>query len=133
VRILIVDDEPDARSLAQRVLEERGADVVTADSASEALRVVDGGNSLDLVISDIGMPEQDGYELIRQLRSLPGENGRIPAVALTALARSEDRHRALTAGYQIHLSKPVDPAHLVAVVANITERHERFAIESQPS
>ena len=132
VRILVVDDEPDARSLAQRVLEERGADVVTANSASEALRVVD-GKSLSLVISDIGMPGQDGYELIRQLRSLPSENGRIPAVALTALARSEDRHRALTAGYQIHLSKPIDPAHLVAVVANITERRERFAIESQPS
>jgi signal transduction histidine kinase/ActR/RegA family two-component response regulator len=133
VRILIVDDEPDARSLAQRVLEERGADVVTADSALEALRLVDGDSPLSLVISDIGMPEQDGYELIRLLRSLPGDAGRIPAVALTALARSEDRHRALTAGYQIHLSKPVDPAHLVAVVANITERHERFAIESRPS
>ncbi len=118
----MVDDEPDARALARRVLEERGADVVTVGSALEALAQVDNQGPPSLIISDIGMPDQDGYELIRQLRALPGSAGQIPAVALTALARVEDRRRALNAGYQTHVSKPVDPAELVAVVADITER-----------
>ena len=122
LRILVVDDEPDARALARRVLEERGADVVTVGSALEALAQVDNQGPPSLIISDIGMPDQDGYELMRQLRALPGTAGQIPAVALTALARAEDRHRALNAGYQTHVSKPVDPAELVAVVADITER-----------
>ncbi len=122
LRILVVDDEPDARALARRVLEERGADVITVGSALEALAQVDHQGPPSLIISDIGMPDQDGYELIRQLRALPGIAGQIPAVALTALARTEDRRLALNAGYQTHVSKPVDPAELVAVVADITER-----------
>ncbi|HEY4211528.1 MAG TPA: ATP-binding protein [Steroidobacteraceae bacterium] len=122
LRILVVDDEPDARALARRILEERGADVITVGSALEALAQVDDQGPPSLIISDIGMPDQDGYELIRKLRALPGIAGRIPAVALTALARAEDRRRALNAGYQTHVSKPVDPAELVAVVADITER-----------
>jgi signal transduction histidine kinase/ActR/RegA family two-component response regulator len=125
LRILVVDDEPDARTLARRVLEERGADVVTAGSTAEALAAVEGNHTLSLIISDIGMPEQDGYDFIRQMRALPGEAGRVPAVALTALARSEDRRRALLAGYQTHVSKPVDPAELVAVIASLAGRTGR--------
>jgi len=125
LRILIVDDEADARTLARRVLEESGAAVVTVDSANEALAVLSGHERLDLIVCDIGMPEQDGYDLIRRVRALPGEAGRIPAVALTALARSEDRKRALLAGYEVHVSKPVDPDELVRVVAGLAARQRR--------
>ncbi len=104
------------------VLEERGAQVVTVGSAAEAMATMDDGRLLSVIVSDIGMPDQDGYDLIKQMRALPGEAGRIPAVALTALARAEDRKRALLAGYQKHLSKPVDPAELVAVIASIAGR-----------
>lgn len=117
LRILVVDDEDDARTLARRVLEERGAQVMTVSSAAEAMASVGENNPPSVLVSDIGMPEQDGYDLIRQMRALPGDAGRVPAVALTALARAEDRKRALSAGYQKHVSKPVDPAELVAVIA----------------
>ncbi len=127
LRILVVDDEPDARALTRRVLEERGADVVTVGSTFEAMAVVGGKSDLSIVISDIGMPEQDGYDLIRRVRALPGEAGRIPAVALTALARGEDRKRALMEGYQMHLSKPADPLELVATIAHLTSQTQRAA------
>jgi CheY-like chemotaxis protein len=104
LRILVVDDEADARTLARRVLEERGAHVLTAGSAAEALEAMDGGSALSVIVSDIGMPEQDGYDFMKQMRSLPGDAGRIPAVALT------------------HVSKPVDPAELVTVIANLVGR-----------
>jgi signal transduction histidine kinase/ActR/RegA family two-component response regulator len=119
LRILVVDDEDDARTLARRVLEERGAHVITVSSAAEAMASVGENNLLSVLVSDIGMPEQDGYDLIKQMRALPGDAGRVPAVALTALARAEDRKRALSAGYQKHVSKPVDPAELVAVIASL--------------
>ena len=125
LRILVVDDEADARFLARRVLEESGAHVLTACSAAEALQTVDHGNALSVLVSDIGMPDQDGYDLIRQMRALPGDAGRVPAVALTALARNEDRRRALLAGYQRHVSKPVDPAELVAAVASLALPQKR--------
>jgi signal transduction histidine kinase/ActR/RegA family two-component response regulator len=125
LRVLVVDDEVDARALTRRVLEASGAHVLTACSAAEALAAVDDRTVLSVIVSDIGMPEQDGYDLIRQMRALPGEAGRVPAVALTALARVEDRKRALLAGYQTHISKPVDPAELVAAVANLAGRTER--------
>jgi signal transduction histidine kinase/ActR/RegA family two-component response regulator len=125
LRILIVDDEDDARTLARRVLEERGAQVVTVSSAAEAMATVHDTSPPSVIISDIGMPEQDGYDLIKQMRALPGDAGRVPAVALTALARAEDRKRALSAGYQRHVSKPVDPAELVAVVASVAGRTGR--------
>ena len=121
VRILVVDDDPDARSLAQRVLEDSGAGVRTAASAAEALAALEAVELPDVVVSDIGMPEQDGYDLIRQVRALPGAASRIPAVALTALARGEDRSRALQAGYQRHISKPVDPAELVCLIADLAD------------
>jgi signal transduction histidine kinase/CheY-like chemotaxis protein len=119
LRILVVDDEADARTLARRVLEERGAHVTTVCSAAEAMATVDDSRLPSVIISDIGMPEQDGYDLIKQMRALPGDAGRVPAVALTALARAEDRKRALSAGYQKHVSKPVDPNELVAVIVSL--------------
>jgi len=122
LRILVVDDEDDARTLARRVLEERGAHVITVSSAAEAIASVGENNPPSVLVSDIGMPDQDGYDLIKQMRALPGDAGRVPAVALTALARAEDRKRALSAGYQKHVSKPVNPAELVAVIASVTGR-----------
>ncbi|MFN6583342.1 MAG: PAS domain S-box protein [Aulosira sp. ZfuVER01] len=122
VRVLVVDDEQDARQLLTTVLSQSGAQVMTVASAAEALIAVPQFHP-DVLVSDIGMPEADGYTLIRQLRSLPSEQGgQIPAVALTAYARSEDRTRALLAGFQLHIPKPVNPAELVAVVANLAGR-----------
>jgi len=122
LRVLVVDDEADARILAQRVLEERGAQVVAVGSAAEAFEAMDCGGELSVVVSDIGMPEHDGYDLIRRMRALPGSAGRVPAIALTALARDEDRKSTLLAGYQVHISKPVDPAELVTVIATLAGR-----------
>jgi signal transduction histidine kinase/ActR/RegA family two-component response regulator len=131
LRILVVDDEADARTLARRVLEERGAQVVTVSSAAEAMATVNDGRLPSVIVSDIGMPDEDGYDLIKRMRALPGDAGRVPAIALTALARAEDRNRALSAGYQKHVSKPVDPAELVAVIASLVGRAER-AIPANP-
>ncbi len=125
LRVLVVDDEADARTLTRRVLEESGAEVLTVSSAAEALELVDGNGELSVVVSDIGMPEHDGYELITRMRAMPGSAGRVPAVALTALARDEDRKRTLLAGYQVHISKPVDPAELVMVIATLAGRGAR--------
>ncbi|HVT89055.1 MAG TPA: ATP-binding protein, partial [Tepidisphaeraceae bacterium] len=119
VKVMVVDDEHDARQLIQRLLVEREADVLVAESASRALEILQ-DESPDVLLSDIGMPQMDGYEFIRKVRSLPFEKGgRTPAVALTAFARSEDRTRAMMAGYQVHLAKPVEPQELVATVASI--------------
>jgi CheY-like chemotaxis protein len=123
LRVLVVDDEADARTLARRVLEGCGAQVVAVASAAEALEAVHGeSNALSCVVSDIGMPDRDGYDFIRDMRAMPGAAGRVPAIALTALARDEDRKRTLLAGYQVHISKPVDPAELVTVIATLAGR-----------
>ena len=96
-----------------------GATVVTACSVGEALVAIE-KSPPDVVVSDIGMPHEDGYEFIRQVRALPPERGgTAPAVALTAFARSEDRQRALLAGYQIHVAKPKDPSELITVCASV--------------
>ncbi|WP_428940319.1 ATP-binding response regulator [Fontivita pretiosa] len=119
VRVLVVDDEPDARELVRRVLEMNRAQVQTAESAAQALELLRRIRP-DLVLADIGMPGEDGYQFIRKLRQLPqAEGGGTPAVALTAFARSEDRRRALLAGYQMHVPKPVEPAELLAVIASV--------------
>jgi CheY-like chemotaxis protein len=119
VKVLVVDDEQDARDLIRRILSECHAEVRVAGSVTEALAELDEFGP-HLLLSDIGMPEHDGFELIRRVRS----NGRsakvLPAVALTAFARSEDRRRALLAGFQMHIAKPVDPAELVAAIASLT-------------
>ena len=121
LRVMVVDDEPDARWFVARVLEECKAQVTAVGSAAEALAVVSRLRP-DVLVSDIGMPRIDGYELLRALRSRRAEDGgRIPAVALTAYASAEDRERALAAGYQRHLAKPIDPADLVDAVAELAD------------
>ncbi len=127
IKVLVVDDEPDARELIQRVLMDCGAEVHMAASSAEALRLVEKERP-DVLVSDIGMPDVDGYELLRRVRALgPGRGGNLPAIALTAFARSEDRTRALRAGFQVHVSKPVEPPELVATVANAAGRWEATA------
>jgi PAS domain S-box-containing protein len=121
VHVLVVDDEPDARSLIERLLQECEATVTTAGSASEAFERV-AHDTPDVLLSDIGMPKEDGYSLIRRIRSLSGGASRIPAIALTAYARAEDRAQALQAGYQLHLAKPVEPAKLIAMVASLVRQ-----------
>ncbi len=118
VKVLIVDDEPDARELVKRVLVEYEAVPALADSAAAASRMLPSFLP-DVIVSDIGMPEQDGYEFIRSIRK---EGVRTPAVALTAFARPQDRIRSIQAGYQVHLPKPVEPAELVAVIASLAGR-----------
>jgi PAS domain S-box-containing protein len=120
--VLVVDDEPDARQLIQRVLQECGARVLLACSAKEGFEVLRRERP-HMLVSDIGMPGEDGYEFIRRVRSLSeDEGGRTPAAALTAFARAEDRTRALRAGYQTHVVKPVEPTELSAVVASLAQR-----------
>ena len=122
VRVLVIDDEPDACELIAAVLAGRGAEVVAVESAVEALAELQ-GQRFNVLVSDIGMPEIDGYALIEKIRQLPAEHGgRVPAAALTAYAGVQDGMRALTAGYQMHISKPVEPAELVAVVAALAQR-----------
>jgi PAS domain S-box-containing protein len=124
-RVLVVDDEPDARALIERILRRCGADVATAGGADEAFDLLRRGPP-DLILSDVGMPGQDGYQFLRRVRALSREQGGdTPAVAITAFARSEDRRRALTAGFQMHLPKPVEPAELLAVVASHYNTHRR--------
>ena len=123
LRVLVVDDEPDARDLIAAILTGRGAEVVSVGSAGEALAEME-LQRFDVLISDIGMPEMDGYWLISKIRQLPPERGgRIPAAALTAYAGVEDRMRVLSAGYQMHIPKPVEPGELTTVVANLAERY----------
>ncbi|WP_437312456.1 hybrid sensor histidine kinase/response regulator [Sorangium sp. So ce385] len=122
VRVLVVDDQPDAREVAQRVLEDCAARVTTAGSAAEAMAVLERERP-DVLVSDLGMPGEDGFQLIRKVRGLdPARGGATPAVALSALARAEDRARALGAGYQAHVAKPLDPAELVGVVAALARQ-----------
>jgi signal transduction histidine kinase len=120
LKILVVDDEADTLELIKVLLGQCGAAVTTARSVAEAVEVLE-RMLPDVIISDIGMPFEDGFELIRKVRQLPPDKGgKIPAVALTAYARAEDRLRVLRSGYQMHVSKPVELAELVAVVANVT-------------
>lgn len=121
VRILIVDDDPDSRSLLTAILNECGATVIAVASASEALsQLVNSANQFEVLISDIGMPGEDGYSLLSRVRTLkPEQGGSIPAIAVTAYARDEDRKAAFSAGFQIHVSKPIDPAQLIENVAKL--------------
>jgi signal transduction histidine kinase len=119
VRVLVVDDEPDARTILSAVLEQRGAVADTAASPDEALAALQGAR-YDVLVSDLAMPGQDGYALIRRVRALPAEaGGRIPAVALTAHVGAEERTRVVQAGFQMHVAKPVDAVELTVVVANL--------------
>src|SRR6185503_4345070 len=111
-------DEPDALEMAQNVLQDYGAEVVTASSADAGLELL-GAQHFDVLLSDIGMPRKDGYDFIREVRR---GGHRLPPAALTAFARSEDRTRALLHGYQAHVTKPVEPAELLATVVSLTGR-----------
>jgi signal transduction histidine kinase/PAS domain-containing protein/ActR/RegA family two-component response regulator len=122
VKVLVVDDEIDARDLIRRVLEDCEATVFTASTAAEALLLIEGERP-HVFISDIGMPKVDGFELLRRVRALgEARGGRVPAIALTAFARSEDRTRARRAGFLVHVSKPVEPSELVATVGTVAGR-----------
>jgi PAS domain S-box-containing protein len=125
LRVLVVDDEEDSREMLRQILEHCGSIVTAAGSAADALAAIE-KQTPDVLISDIGMPDEDGYSLIAKIRSLSKEKGgRIPAIALTAYARVEDRVRALRAGFQVHVPKPVEPVELAAVVASVAGRTER--------
>jgi signal transduction histidine kinase/CheY-like chemotaxis protein len=122
VKVLVVDDEPDARALVARLLEGLGATVRTVGSAHEAMDALQ-TEVPNVLVSDIGMPGEDGYSLIRRIRSLDAANGgNVPAIALTAYARAEDRMKAVLAGFQMHLVKPVEGAELVTMVASLAGR-----------
>jgi Response regulators consisting of a CheY-like receiver domain and a winged-helix DNA-binding domain len=122
LHVLFVDDDADARCLIHMILTKGGAEVRTAVSATEALAACDEWRP-EVLISDIGMPGEDGYTLMRKLRARESERGEhIPAIALTAYGRGEDRLRALSVGYEYHIPNPVDPAELLTIVASLTNR-----------
>jgi CheY-like chemotaxis protein len=122
IRVLVVDDEVDARTMVTAALTLYGAHVETAASASEALDILD-STAINVLVSDIGMPDADGITLIQRLRARSeAGNGRIPAIALTAYASPADRTRVLASGFQMHMSKPADPEELAAAVASLAGR-----------
>ena len=128
-RILVVEDEPDTRELIRRILEAEGATVLPAANAEEGLELLR-QEKPEVILSDIGMPGHDGYQFIQWVRSLdPHEGGTAPAAAFTAFARPEDRDRALEAGFQIHLVKPVKPTKLIATVAQLLDIRTTLAAE----
>jgi CheY-like chemotaxis protein len=126
VRALVVDDEDDARELLESALKHYGADVIAVSSAAEAYTLITAPppqERLDVMVADIGMPDEDGYSLIRRVRESEWARGAyIPAVALTAYGRAEDRMRALKAGFQMHVAKPVDPDELAVVITSLVRR-----------
>ena len=122
LRILIVDDEEDAREVVSAIVGDAGAEVAAAASVQQALDLIDQWKP-DVLISDIGMPGEGGYDLIRKVRALPpDQRGQIPAIALTAFARTQDRLKILSAGYQMHVGKPIEPLELITIVASVTRR-----------
>jgi signal transduction histidine kinase/CheY-like chemotaxis protein len=125
VRVLVVDDESDARELVKRLLEGRQAAVRTAESARQAIELLE-DDKFDVLVCDIGMPGEDGYSLIRRIRALdPSRGAHIPAIALTAYARVDDRVKAIAAGFQMHIAKPVEPIELITMVAAAAGRTGR--------
>jgi CheY-like chemotaxis protein len=122
LEVLVVDDDRDARELIARLLEDCDARVTMAGSAVEALACLE-ARRFDVLVSDVGMPGEDGYAFMRRVRGLaPDANGDIPAMALTAYARGEDRVKAMRAGFQMHAPKPVEPGELIAIVASLARR-----------
>jgi signal transduction histidine kinase len=122
LRVLVVEDEADMRRLVEDVLTSCGSRVVTAGSVAEAMEHFDAGDIPDVLISDIGMEDESGYDLIRRVRSRPPSGGgRVPAAALTAYTRAEDRRKVLRAGFELHVPKPVEPAELVSLVATLAK------------
>jgi CheY-like chemotaxis protein len=125
LKILVVDDEADAREVVSLILSSAGADVIRAESAARAIELI-GQSPPDIIVSDIGMPNEDGLTLMRRLRALGAEQGgAIPAIALTAFARTQDRLDVLSAGYQMHVPKPIEQLELLTVIASLTRRLAR--------
>ena len=127
MQVLVVDDEADARDLVRRLLEELRRAGRSPPTAARPRRCAPlQAERPDVLVSDIGMPGEDGYELLRLVRALGADKGgALPAIALTAFARSEDRIRALRAGFAVHVSKPVEPSEIVATVASVAARNRR--------
>jgi CheY-like chemotaxis protein len=122
VKVLVVEDEPDGRDVIRALLERCGAEVLVAGSGAEALPMI-GRERPHVLVCDVGMPYEDGYSLVQRVRALPADSGGLtPAAALTAFAGEEDRLRALKAGFQVHLPKPVEPAVLANVIATLSGR-----------
>jgi CheY-like chemotaxis protein len=121
VHVFVVDDEPDARDLIKRMLEEQGANVTSFSAAEDALAALR-ETKPSVIVSDVGMPKMDGYQFMRAWRAGEARNERVPALALTAFARAEDRKTSLLAGYQAHLAKPFDVAELILVIADLVGR-----------
>ena len=121
-KLLVVDDDRDASELVTHLLSEAGADVIQSHSAPHALGLLE-SSRFDAIISDIGMPEMDGFQLMREIRRLPKPTGLLPAIALTAFGRSEDRRNAMISGFDVFLSKPIDSTELMATVARIISRN----------
>ncbi len=132
ISVLVVDDEADARDLVATVLRAKGAEVTTAPNAKRALELL-ALSMPTVLISDIAMPELDGYELIRCVRALDPAGSKLPAIALTAYARQEDRRRALEAGFQTHVAKPVEPNELLRVVASVVQYAQQGAAGAAPT
>jgi CheY-like chemotaxis protein len=120
--VLVIDDDPNTLEMLTEALRTRGAEVSAADSARRALDALDQVRP-DVIVSDIAMPGEDGLWLINRVRKLPGTLGQTPAIALTALARKEDRARAMAAGFQVHLAKPIRLDDLQSVVATLAAEH----------
>jgi len=133
ITVLLVDDSDDGREMLEVALRGYGATVLAVDSAESAVQALEPGRlAPDVLVSDVGMPGRDGYELIRRVRSLAGAPGRIPAIAVTAYADPEDRIHALAAGFQMHLSKPVEPSRVAESVRTVVaaERAQKTRLRS---
>jgi CheY-like chemotaxis protein len=122
LKVLVVDDERDSREMIAQLLSERKAQIIQAPDANSGIELLK-AHRPHLILSDIGMPGKDGYEFIREVRALtPEQGGRTTAIALTAFARSEDRARAMLAGYQLHMPKPVEAHELIVTVASLADK-----------
>lgn len=119
MNVLVVDDEMDCRELVQTIIERAGARVTACASVVEALAAID-ANVPDVIVSDIAMPDHDGLSFVKKVRARSAAmGGSVPAIALTAYTREEDRRAAIAAGFTVHLSKPVEPRHLVDTIARV--------------
>jgi CheY-like chemotaxis protein len=122
LKVLVVDDDPDSRELVAFLLQEYGVEVIVVASAAEVLKTLK-STQPDILLCDIGMPDMDGYMLMRQIRAMsPEQGGEIPAIALTAYAGESNQQQALKAGFQYHLAKPVEPMDVIAVIIEISKK-----------
>lgn len=128
IHILVVEDEDDARELLKVLLETHGADVTVTSSVQEAMSAYDQSRP-NVIVADIGMPQQNGYTLIGRIRGRDRDRGKIvPAIALTAFATAMDRDTALSAGFQVHMSKPFEPSRLISVIQDLAAKHSQDGV-----